>query len=107
VGDRFANDLCDAFADEEDMGEEGVQTTPLPQLQNDHGESLSNALRYLRRRLKAYLAEQAASDRTVAMVIGPTGAQYPSMHWTIQFGKWFASACASHRQKRSLASALG
>jgi hypothetical protein len=103
--DRYENELCDAFADEEDQGEEGVQETPLPQLQNEHGSDLSVALRFLRRRLKAYLVEQAANERTVAMVVGRTGlgtgAHYPSMHWTIQFGKWLAS----HRVTKSHASA--
>ena len=47
VHDRLSNELCDAFADEEDMGEEGVDESPLPQLQNDHGPELSSALRLL------------------------------------------------------------
>ena len=88
---RLTNALADALADEEDEGEAGEEEVVVRPLLNAHGPGLSYALRYLRRRLKQYLREQAASGKTVALVRGARGL-YPSMLWTIQFGKWLASS---------------
>ena len=55
-------------------------------------------MRYLRRRLKQYLREQAANGKTVALVRGARGL-YPSMLWTIQFGKWLA--CSRIRKSKA------
>ena len=90
VAGRLTNALADALADEEDEGEAGEEVGVRPLL-DAHGPGLSFALRYLRRRLKQYLCEQAASGKTVALVRGARGL-YPSMQWTIQFGKWLASS---------------
>lgn len=91
VAGRLTNALADALADEEDEGEAGEEEVGVRPLLNAHGPGLSYALRYLRRRLKQYLREQAASGKTVALVRGARGL-YPSMQWTIQFGKWLASS---------------
>jgi len=83
------NALCDAFGDEEDAEEEGVDVAPAMPL-DAHGPDLSKALRSLRRKLKEYLAEQSKGN-TVAVLRLASGAEYPTMQWTIQFGKWMAS----------------
>ena len=89
---RLSNVLYDAFEDEEDAGAAGVtEAPPAAPLLDAHGPELSNQLRYLRRRLKAYLDEQAGAGKTVALVRGSSGGLHPTMEWTIQFGKWLAS----------------
>jgi hypothetical protein len=52
-----------------------------------HGPDLSNQLRKLRRRLAEFLAEEAAESRPVAFMATERGL-YPTMRWTIAFGKW-------------------
>ena len=84
--------LCDAFEDEEDEGELGSTAAPTAPLLDAHGPSLSEALRYLRRRLTEYLCKQAKQRKPVVLIHGSSGGLYPSMQWTIQFGKWLASS---------------
>jgi hypothetical protein len=90
VAGRLTNALADALADEEDDGDAGEEEVVAAPLLDEHGPNLSDALRYVRRRLKQYLDEQAASGKTVALVRGARGL-YPTMQWTIQFGKWLAT----------------
>ena len=91
VSGRLTNALCDALEEDEDGAEAGEEEVVVAPLLDAHGPDLAFALRYLRRRLKQYLGEQAASRKTVALVRGARGL-YPSMQWTIQFGNWLASS---------------
>lgn len=68
VSGRLTNALADALADEEDDGEAGEEEVVAMPLLDAHGPDLSDALRYLRRRLKQYLGEQSANGKTVALV---------------------------------------
>ena len=95
---RRASVLCDAFEEDEDEGAAGTGAL-LPRVLNPHGPGLSAQLRTLRKRLREYLREQTARGRTVSL-ISASGGLHPSMQWTIQFAKWFAS----HRKNKSHAS---
>jgi hypothetical protein len=62
--------------------------TPPAPLLNPHGHGLSMALRFLRRRLCEYVAEQADVGGVVTMYDAGGGMQYPTEHWTVHFFKW-------------------
>ena len=65
-----------------------------------HGPSLSRSLVYVRNRLKEFLAEQAQAGVKVPMMQTPRG-EYPTMRWTISFGKWLGCT-RSNRSNASL-----
>jgi hypothetical protein len=91
VNGRLTNALCDAFSDEEDDGEAGIAVESSTPPLEPHGPDLSVVLRSLRRRLKEYLGEQSGKGKTVALRRGASGGLYPTMEWTIQFGKWLGA----------------
>ena len=62
--------------------------TPPAPLLSPHGYSLSKQLRFLRRRLCEYVAEQTAVGGVVAMYDAGGGMQYPTEQWTVHFFKW-------------------
>ena len=62
--------------------------TPPAPLLSPHGHSLSKQLRFLRRRLREYVAEQTAAGGFVTMYDAGGGMQYPTEQWTVHFFKW-------------------
>ena len=90
--------LSNALEDEEDE-DEAMLPDAEPML-SAHGRGLSHGLRDVRRRLREFLAEQAAMEKSIPMEQSPNGL-YPMMRWTIKFGKWLATT----RNKKSRASA--
>ena len=74
----------------DDEEEEEAQRADDEPLLSPHGYDLSKALRYVRRRLRDYLAEEAEAGRSVKMQRTANGL-HPTMRWTIQFGKWLAT----------------
>ena len=62
--------------------------TPPAPLLSPHGHSLSEQLRFLRRRLREYVAEQTAVGGVVTMYDAGGGMQYPTEQWTVHFFKW-------------------
>ena len=62
--------------------------TPPAPLLSPHGHSLSRQLRFLRRRLCEFVAEQAAVSGVVTMYDAGGGMQYPTEQWTVHFFKW-------------------
>ena len=71
-----------------------------------HGDDLSRELRQLRRRLNDYLAELAAADGRVPLMVGERGQRYPAPQFAIDFGSWLrarASNRASHGPMLALA----
>ena len=80
--------LSSALEDEEDAVD-AARGDDEPML-SPHGYDLSRALVVVRRRLREFLAEQAASGKSVPMQKTPQG-EHPTMRWTIKFGKWLAT----------------
>jgi hypothetical protein len=80
--------LADAL--EEDDDEVEAQRADEQPLLSAHGYDLSKALIDVRRRLREFLAEQAASDKSVPMQTTHLGS-HPTIRWTIKFGKWLAT----------------
>ena len=89
--------LANALEDEEDEEEAARGDGEL--LLATPGYDLSKQLVYVRRMLRAFLAEQAAAGKEVPMQKAAAGA-HPTMRWTIKFGKWLATT----RVKESKAS---
>ena len=80
--------LANALEDEEDEEEAARGDGEL--LLATPGYDLSKQLVYVRRMLRAFLAEQAAAGKEVPMQKAAAGA-HPTMRWTIKFGKWLAT----------------
>ena len=71
------------------------QDQPLEPLLQSHGLSLSDQLRSLRRRLREYLAEQAASKRRVPMLRG----EHRRL-WGVRDAGWTAHTSLRFRVRR-------
>ena len=81
--------LCLAFGQQAlAEGAAAAAGTPPAPLLSPHGHSLSEQLRFLRRRLREYVAEQTAVGGVVTMYDAGGGMQYPTEQWTVHFFKW-------------------
>ncbi|EOD21599.1 hypothetical protein EMIHUDRAFT_117062 [Emiliania huxleyi CCMP1516] len=82
--------LADVLEDlEDELQEEATRGDDQPLL-SPHGPNLSKALRYVRRRLREYLSDQAEKGKTVPMQQTSRGL-HPTIRWTIRFGQWLAT----------------
>ena len=87
--ERTRPTLCLAFGQQAlAEGAAAAAGTPPAPLLSPHGHSLSEQLRFLRRRLREYVAEQTAVGGVVTMYDAGGGMQYPTEQWTVHFFKW-------------------